>query len=63
MGLIIFNQIQNYLCRNKGIFTWYNGVCECGCEDGKCEGTKAKGYGFKSKKYNKEWFAINYVQD
>lgn len=48
MGLISFRQIENYLCNNKDIFTWWKGNCKCGCSDGKCTGTKAKGYGFKS---------------
>ena len=53
MGLIIFDQVQNYLCKSKSVFTWYKGECNCGCSDGKCDGTKAKGFGFKSKNITK----------
>lgn len=54
MGLTIFNQIENYLCKSKDIFTWHNGNCNCGCESGNCEGqTKNKGFGFKSSNITK----------
>ena len=53
MGLIVFGQIENYLCSNKEFFTWRKGDCKCGCSDGKCTGTKAKGYGFKSSNITK----------
>ena len=46
MGLILFKKTKNYMdCKD--------GNCGCGCSVGKCDGTKAKGYGFKSKNITK----------
>lgn len=54
MGLISFERTQRYICQNTEIFDYSH--CpkdKCGCGSDKCGGTKAKGYGFKSRNVNK----------
>lgn len=54
MGLISFERTQRYICQNTTIFDYSH--CpkdKCGCGSNKCGGTKAKGYGFKSRNVNK----------
>lgn len=54
MGLISFERTVRYICQNSSIFDYQN--CpknECGCGSGNCGGTKAKGYGLRSRNINK----------
>lgn len=54
MGLISFKRTQRYICQNKEIFDYSN--CpkdKCGCGSDKCGGTKAKGYGLRSRNVTK----------
>lgn len=54
MGLISFERTQRYICKNIDIFDYSH--CpkdKCGCGSDKCGGTKAKGYGFKSRNVNR----------
>lgn len=54
MGLISFERTVKYICKNSEIFNYSNCPKEdCGCEGDDCKGTKAKGYGFRSKNINK----------
>lgn len=54
MGLISFERTQRYICQNTAIFDYTH--CpkdKCGCGSDKCGGTKAKGYGLRSRNVNK----------
>jgi len=54
MGLISFERTVRYICQNSEIFDYSH--CpkdKCGCGSEKCGGTKAKGYGFRSRNINK----------
>lgn len=54
MGLISFERTQRYICKNKDVFDYSH--CpkdKCGCGSDKCGGTKAKGYGLRSRNINK----------
>lgn len=54
MGLISFERTQRYICQNTTIFDYSH--CQkdkCGCGSEKCGGTKAKGYGLRSRNVSK----------
>lgn len=54
MGLISFERTVRYICQNSAIFDYSN--CpndKCGCGSDKCGGTKAKGYGLRSRNVTK----------
>lgn len=54
MGKISFERTQRYICQNKEIFDYTH--CpkdKCGCGSNKCGGTKAKGYGLRSRNVSK----------
>lgn len=54
MGLISFERTQRYICQNTEIFDYTH--CpkdKCGCGSEKCGGTKAKGYGLRSRNVSK----------
>lgn len=54
MGKISFERTQRYICQNTEIFDYTH--CpkdKCGCGSEKCGGTKAKGYGLRSRNVSK----------
>lgn len=54
MGKISFERTQRYICQNTEIFAYAH--CpkdKCGCGSDKCGGTKAKGYGLRSRNVSK----------
>lgn len=54
MGLISFERTQRFICKNKDIFEYSHCPKDnCGCGSDKCGGTKAKGYGLRSRNINK----------
>ena len=54
MGLISFERTQRYICQNTEIFDYTHcPTGDCGCGSAKCGGTKAKGYGLRSRNVNK----------
>jgi len=56
MGYTAFKGIQNFICKNKDVFTDFDSrECKgCGCGGNCDEKTKAKGYGMKSSIVKKE---------
>lgn len=54
MGLISFERTQRYICQNTTIFDYSHcPIDKCGCGSNKCGGTKAKGYGLRSRNVEK----------
>lgn len=54
MGLISFERTQRYICQNTTIFDYTHCPTDkCGCGSSKCGGTKAKGFGLRSRNVNK----------
>jgi len=54
MAKISFDRTVRYICQNNSIFNYKHcPIDKCGCGSDKCGGTKAKGYGFKSRNVTK----------